>query len=134
MWNAYHMMNNRARAVCLAARRAQFQALSEMTVNKLMSTAHDQINRMNTMIEGQERLETLTTDTLSAVEKGNIALLTQQERLRISQQGIQDFVSNNLRELTREKALIAAGHKELSEMTGDIKEKLGMLKQKLNYE
>lgn len=131
MWNAYHMMNNRARAVCLAARRAQFQALSEMTVNKLMSTAHNQIKQMTTMMEGQERLESLTTDTLSAVEKGNIALLTQQERLRTTQQGIQDFVSNNLRELVREKALIAAGHKELSEMTGNIKDKLDEANQQL---
>ena len=89
MWNAYHMMNNRARAVCLAARRAQFQALSEMTVNKLMTTAHDQIKRMNTMIEGQERLETLTTGTLSAVEEGNSALMIQQEKLRTTQRGIQ---------------------------------------------
>lgn len=96
MWNAYHMMNNRARAVCLAARRAQFNALSEMTVNKLMSTAHDQINKMNTMIEGQEKLETLTSGTLSAVEKGHSTLMLQQEKLRSTQQGIQVFFFNSV--------------------------------------
>jgi hypothetical protein len=49
MWNAYHLMNNRARAVCYAARQQQFRALSEMTVNKLMDTAHSQLNTMNSL-------------------------------------------------------------------------------------
>lgn len=126
MWNAYHMMNNRARAVCLTARRSQFHALSEMTVNKLMSTAHEQINKMVSLQQGQERLETLTSGTLASVQQGNIALMEQQNKLRATQQGIQDFISFNLQELTREKALIAAGHKELSRMTQGIKEKLGL--------
>jgi hypothetical protein len=49
MWNTYHLMNNRARAVCYAARNQQFRALSEMMVNKLMDTAHNQLNTMNTL-------------------------------------------------------------------------------------
>jgi hypothetical protein len=49
MWNAYHLMNNRARAVCYAARQQQFRALSEMTVNKLMDTAYNQLNTMNSL-------------------------------------------------------------------------------------
>jgi hypothetical protein len=46
-WNTYHLMNNRARAVCLSSRQAQFRALTEMTVNKLMNTAKGQIDAMN---------------------------------------------------------------------------------------
>ena len=38
---------------------------------------------------------------------------------------LQDFISHNLHELVREKALIAAGHKELAHMTQNIREKLG---------
>jgi hypothetical protein len=49
MWNTYHLMNNRARAVCYAARQQQFRALSEMTVNKLMDSAHNQLNTMNSL-------------------------------------------------------------------------------------
>jgi hypothetical protein len=49
MWNTYHLMNNRARAVCYAARHQQFRALSEMTVNKLMDTAQSQLNTMNSL-------------------------------------------------------------------------------------
>lgn len=46
MWNAYHLMSNRARAVCYAARSTQFRALTELTVNKLMQTAHSQIETL----------------------------------------------------------------------------------------
>lgn len=48
-WNAYHIMNNRARAVCYASRQQQFRALAEMTVNKLMSTAHDHIEALSSL-------------------------------------------------------------------------------------
>lgn len=47
MWNTYHLMNNRARAVCYAARHQQFRALSEMTVNRLMRTANEQLQTMD---------------------------------------------------------------------------------------
>lgn len=49
MWNAYHLMSNRARAVCYAARSTQFRALSELTVNKLMQTAHTQIKTLSSL-------------------------------------------------------------------------------------
>jgi len=49
MWNAYHLMSNRARAVCYAARSTQFRALTELTVNKLMQSAHSQIETLQSL-------------------------------------------------------------------------------------
>lgn len=49
MWNAYHLMSNRARAVCYAARNTQFRALTELTVNKLMQSAHSQIDALRSL-------------------------------------------------------------------------------------
>lgn len=49
MWNAYHLMSNRARAVCYAARSTQFRALTELTVNKLMQSAHTQIKTLSSL-------------------------------------------------------------------------------------
>lgn len=37
-WNAYHLITNRAKAVCVATRHEQFRGLTEITVNKLMSS------------------------------------------------------------------------------------------------
>lgn len=124
MWNTYHLMNNRARAVCYAARHQQFRALSEMTVNRLMRTANEQLQTMDSLRDGQTKLEALTSGTLESVSKGHQTLMAEQEKLRSSQQSVHDFVALNLRELTKEKALIAAGQKELSQMTKDVKSKL----------
>ncbi|XP_069690201.1 protein brambleberry-like [Periplaneta americana] len=124
MWNTYHLMNNRARAVCYAARHQQFRAMSEMTVNKLMDTAHNQLDTMNSLKEGQKKLESITSNTMESISQGHQSLMDQQEKLRVTQRNIQDFVTLNLRELTREKALIAAGHRELAKMTEDVKKKL----------
>ena len=49
MWNAYHLISNRARAICYAARNTQFRALTELTVNKLMQSAHSQIKALNSL-------------------------------------------------------------------------------------
>jgi transposase len=75
--------------------------------------------------EGQQKLESLTANTLESVSFGHQSLMDQQEKLRVTQRNIQDFVVLNLRELTREKALIAAGHREIAKMTEDVKKKLG---------
>lgn len=42
-WNAYHILSNRARSVCYAARQQQFRALTQMTVNKLMTSSTQQL-------------------------------------------------------------------------------------------
>lgn len=49
MWNAYHLMSNRARAVCYSARSTQFRALTELTVNKLMQSARMQIDTLSSL-------------------------------------------------------------------------------------
>lgn len=44
IWNSYHIMTNRARAVCYSVRQQQFRGLTEMTVNKLMHTGKNIFN------------------------------------------------------------------------------------------
>ncbi|XP_012257796.2 protein brambleberry-like isoform X2 [Athalia rosae] len=131
MWNAYHLMSNRARAVCYAARNIQFRALTEITVNKLMHSAHSQIKAMGTLKESQDRLEEQTVEALNSVAKGNKALLEQQESLREAQSSAQSLVAKNLHVLSNEKALIRSGHAQLVAMTEDIRKKLEKASQEL---
>lgn len=44
-WNAYHLVTNRAKAVCVASRQEQFRGLTELTVNKLMHSGEYQLER-----------------------------------------------------------------------------------------
>ncbi|CAL1682172.1 unnamed protein product [Lasius platythorax] len=124
MWNAYHLMSNRARAVCYAARNTQFRALTELTVNKLMQSAHSQIEALNSLKQSQDHLQEQTTEALSSLSKGNKALLEQQQYLKDAQATAHNLVTSNLRELNNEKALIRSGHSQLAAMAEDIKNKL----------
>jgi hypothetical protein len=51
--------------------------------------------------------------------------MDQQDKLTVTQRNIQDFVALNLRELTREKVLIASGHLEFAKMMDDVRNRLG---------
>ncbi|XP_076236306.1 protein brambleberry isoform X2 [Calliopsis andreniformis] len=131
MWNAYHLMSNRARAVCYAARSIQFRALTELTVNKLMQTAHTQIKTLGSLKESQDRLEEQTVEALSSLSEGNKALLEQQQHLKNAQASAHNLVTTNLRELSNERALIRTGHAQLAAMAEDIKRKLEEASQNL---
>ncbi|XP_011499330.1 PREDICTED: protein brambleberry-like [Ceratosolen solmsi marchali] len=98
-WNSYHLISNRARAVCYSARSYQFRALVEITVNKLMQSAHTQIKTLASLKESQDYLEKQTV----AAHK---------------------IIKLNMQDLTNEKALIRTGHSQLATMTEDIKMKL----------
>lgn len=124
MWNAYHLMSNRARAVCYAARNTQFRALTELTVNKLMKSAHSQIEALSSLKQSQDDLQEQTTEALSSLSMGNKALLEQQQYLKDAQVTAHNLVTSNLRELAKEKALILSGHTQLAAMAEDIKNKL----------
>ncbi|XP_064459525.1 protein brambleberry-like [Ornithodoros turicata] len=123
-WNSYHLVSNRARAVCFSTRQQQFYAKTEMTVNKLVWSSEQQVRAMSELERSQQKVSSLTSETLDAVASGHVKLLLEQERLTQSQGKIQTFVEDNLEQLTKEKALIAAGQKELAAMTEDVRKRL----------
>ncbi|XP_049520162.1 protein brambleberry-like isoform X2 [Dermacentor silvarum] len=123
-WNTYHLISNRARAVCYSTRQQQFYAKTEMTVNKLVWTTDQQVKAMGQLEQEQQKVSALTSQTLETMSSGQKALMQQQEKLKSSQQSVQNFVTENLKELMLEKALIAAGQRELAQMTNTIRKKL----------
>lgn len=69
-WNTYHLMSNRARAVCSSIRQVQFRGSTEDIVNKLMNAAKYQISTLGKLAEDQESLQELAKSTLSNVVHG----------------------------------------------------------------
>ena len=68
-----------------------------------------------------------TQDTLENVEESQENLINQQRSLQSTQSNIHSQMSKNMKELTREKALIAAGHHELAELTEGISKRIGII-------
>ena len=42
-WNAYHVVSNRARAVCYSVRQTEFRIKTEITINSLANSAKENL-------------------------------------------------------------------------------------------
>ncbi len=49
-WNAYHVVSNRARAVCYSVRQTEFRIKTEMTINNLAHSAKDNLASLKTLL------------------------------------------------------------------------------------
>ncbi|XP_014287748.1 protein brambleberry isoform X2 [Halyomorpha halys] len=87
-WNAYHIMSNRARAVCYASRQEEFRALAEMTINRLVATARTHIEQMATVHERQSKLEKATQIALDRISQSQHDVLASYTRLRRLESGL----------------------------------------------
>ncbi|XP_053323906.1 protein brambleberry-like [Spea bombifrons] len=119
-WNAYHIVSNRARSVCYAARQLHFRRRTELTVNTLVSTAMNQLEAMKMLKDGQEELKELTAESLQKVVSSQNELLNQQEQLQNSQETMEQSINGNLEMLAEEKALIASGHHLVAQLIEGI--------------
>ncbi|XP_074654833.1 protein brambleberry-like [Tubulanus polymorphus] len=124
VWNAYQIVSNRARAICFAVQQKQFRLKAEYTVNKLLYSTEHQLKAMDDIKDGQEAIHEAASDTLRRMFEGQQELMNRQESLKNSHNGIQTYIAENLKELTKEKAMIATGNKELAEMTDNIRKKI----------
>lgn len=82
---------------------------------------------MTRLKDGQFKIEKATSETIDKVVKGNEALKNQQDDIRQAQFFGQLALEDNIRRLADEKQLILEGHHQLTEMTKDVKAKLGNL-------
>ncbi|XP_052760579.1 protein brambleberry-like [Mya arenaria] len=123
-WNSYQIVNNRARALCYATQQQQFRRLAEVTVNELMSSAHGQLQFLKELQDGQDHLQQMTSQTVRELYESQKDLLGTQQTLRSAQDGVLEQIHGNMLELKHEKAMIAAGNKELADLSENIREKL----------
>lgn len=96
-WNTYHIMSNRARAVCYYIRNVQFRGLTEQTVNQLMDSAQRQIKKLHEISDDQKNLQGITKETINTITSGNSFLITQFPNLnRILWQVIKIYLINRM--------------------------------------
>ncbi|CAH0557887.1 unnamed protein product [Brassicogethes aeneus] len=123
-WTSYHLMSNRARAVCYMIRQNQFRGLAENTVNRLMDAAQNQLKTLGTIAHNQEDLINIAETTYETLTQGHETLSKQQSDLQKAQFHGQLAIEDNINRLVDEKKLILETHNELIQMTKTVKEKL----------
>ncbi|XP_032428844.1 protein brambleberry isoform X1 [Xiphophorus hellerii] len=119
-WNAYHIVSNRARSVCYAARQQLFRRRAELTVNSLISTASSQLDAMKDLKVGQLELKELTAASLDKLLEGHSTLQAQQGKLHEGQEQMEGSLRENLERLGQEKALIASGQELVAQLIQGI--------------
>lgn len=147
-WNAYHIISNRARAVCYSVRQQLFRLRAEHTVNALISTATSQLDAMKDLKvdfmlvwtagssgavpqlclvvqEGQLELRELTAASLDKLLHGHEALQSQQGKLHEGQEQMESSLRDNLQRLSQEKALIASGQQLVGQLIQGIMQRMG---------
>ncbi|CAL8254848.1 unnamed protein product [Merluccius merluccius] len=130
-WNAYHIVSNRARAVCYGVRQLHFRRKAEMTVNALISTASSQLDAMKDLKDGQVELKELTAASLDKLLQGHNALQAQQVELWEGQGQLESSLKGNLEQLGKEKALIASGQELVARLIQGITHRMENVSEQL---
>ncbi|XP_044751710.1 protein brambleberry-like [Coccinella septempunctata] len=133
-WTIYHLMSNRARAVCYMIRQTQFRGLAESTVNRLMDAAKHQIDTLDKIMLNQENLHSVASETFDSLSKGHDILSQQQKDLHSAQFHGQLAIEENIARLVDEKRIIAETHNKLISLTKDLQEKIGDSKNQLQIQ
>ncbi|KAL1491145.1 hypothetical protein ABEB36_011786 [Hypothenemus hampei] len=123
-WTSYHLMSNRARAVCYMVRQTQFRGMAEHTVNRLMEASKDQLRSLNQITLNQENILELSENTYESLSKAQNQLSEQQQDMRQAQLYGQLVLENNIMRLADEKRLIHETHSKLLQMTQEVQHKL----------
>ncbi|XP_041776937.1 protein brambleberry-like [Anopheles merus] len=123
-WNAYHLITNRVKAVCASVRHEQFRGLTELTVNKLMSTAHEQVRMMDELAEKQSQLQTITKQVVEQMVDNNERIVSQQGNILKLAEVHRAKVESNYRDLLREKGVIKAGQQEVAVLLTDLRKRI----------
>ncbi|KAK9870481.1 hypothetical protein WA026_008039 [Henosepilachna vigintioctopunctata] len=124
IWTIYHLMSNRARAVCYMIRQTQFRGLAESTVNRLMDATMYQIQTLDKISISQENLQDIAHQTYDSIAKGHDVLLEQQKNIQRANLYGQLSIENNIARLVDEKRIIAETHNKLLSLTNNLQEKL----------
>ncbi|KAF5288838.1 hypothetical protein FQA39_LY03717 [Lamprigera yunnana] len=123
-WNSYHLMSNRARAVCYIIRQTQFRGLTEYTINKLMSAAQDQLVNLNKISVDQKNLHSIATNFFNFVSEGQDFIAKQQKDFQQAQLRNQLTLENNIQRLVHEKQLIVETNEDLMKMAQSVHHKM----------
>nr|CAI5868799.1 unnamed protein product [Callosobruchus analis] len=133
-WTSYHLMSNRARAVCYAIRQSQFRGLAEHTVNRLMDAAQDQLRTLRKVVTDQQKLHDIADTTFDTLSKGQETISKQQQDLQKAQFHGQLVIEDNIQRLVDEKKLLLETHGVLVKMTENVQSKLEQSLQQVEHQ
>lgn len=123
-WNSYLTVMNSARAVCQIIRNEQFRGLTELAVNKLMTTTREQIEIMEKLKNEQKSLHEITSHSIDELAETNLNFIREQQELIRLTEANRMQIENNFNSLIREKEMIESGQRDLMMFLKEVTKKL----------
>ena len=125
MWNAYHIVSNRARSVCYATRQQQFRRQTEVAVNRLSQSTLEQLTAMQELASSHLEIKKTTQESLQTLRDHQAQLVERQREVIGAHESVRERLANNLLQLEEEKEIIHRGQEQLANMTRNIHTQLG---------
>lgn len=116
-WSSYNQIYGQAKQLCLSIRQDQFRGLTELTINKLVSSTHNHLELM-------DRVEKSTMTSLDEIADNHLKLLDQQQEILKMSEFQKHIAESGLREIVKEKNLLKIGNNELNSFILNMKQKI----------
>lgn len=123
-WNSYLTVMNSARAVCQIVRNEQFRGLTEIAVNKLMTTTREQIEIMEKLKNEQKSLQEITSESIDELAETNLNFIREQNELIRLTEASRFQIENNFNLLIQEKNLIESEQRDLLKFLTELTKKI----------
>jgi len=125
MWNAYHIVSNRARSVCYATRQQQFRRQTEVAVNRLSQSTLEQLAAMQELASSHSEIQEVAHESLQTLQEHQAQLMEKQREVIGAHEGMRERLASNLQQLEEEKKIIHRGQEQLANMTRGVHDQLG---------
>ncbi|KAM9200301.1 protein brambleberry-like [Mergus octosetaceus] len=130
-WSAYHIVSNRARAVCYAARQLEFRRRAEHAVAALAAAASDQLDAARALKQRHEELRERMAEGLRRALSGQKVLEEQQERLAGEQGRMEAAIRRGLRQRALEERLLDGGRRRVARLVEGMARSVGDISRSL---
>ncbi|KAL5280294.1 hypothetical protein ACFFRR_004336 [Megaselia abdita] len=122
--SSYAQIYGQAKQLCLSIRQDQFRGLTELTINKLVSSTHQHLDLMEKLQNSQKLLEKATLTSLDEITDSHLKLLDQQQEILKMSEFQKHNSEQNMREILKEKSLLKIGNSELNSFIFNLKQKV----------
>ncbi|XP_011407209.2 PREDICTED: protein brambleberry-like [Amphimedon queenslandica] len=119
-WTTYHIISNRARALCYVRAQQQFRIQTELVVNRLKSVTLQHLKDAESLAQINEKLREETNDALTDLKRGQVDILEHQTNIKTSQEVLNSFMQGNINTVSGMGTLLKKRSEELQNVTDKL--------------
>ncbi|XP_014250674.1 protein brambleberry-like isoform X2 [Cimex lectularius] len=134
VWNTYHIMTNRARAVCYAARQQHFRASAEMIINKLVDTTRSHLEAIEKFQEKQKSVQGEADFTLEKLSKNQRDVLLSYSKIKSAETFLVQRLTSGVEKMKEANERLLENHELALQLRAEIRHGLDSVARQMEDE